>query len=345
MRVRARAVAIREYEPGDESALLVAFNRANAELDPGFRERELDEWRWRYDRNPAGRRLMLAFDEAGEVLAQYAGSPQRALVDGGELVLTQGVDSFSISATRGLGRRGTFVETGRRFAELYGGPIGRGDPWMWGFPVPAARRVGQRFLGYVPLRSQPLLELGAGAWPAGGAASGEPARPASWGELDSLAPALEDLGRRTAESGLVFAARGAAELRWRYAEHPRRTYELGLCQERGGALDGFGVYSAGTFLGREVGLLCDGLFGRGPSAEGAAAPLVRWAASCARRDGLRTLVTMLPPWSLAFAQLQELGFRVRPSSLVLVGRSYERALPPRFWAERWFTTLGDSDLC
>jgi hypothetical protein len=341
MSVRARAVTIREYEPGDELAILAAFNRACAEVDPGHEARSLEEWRWRYIHNPAGRRLMLALDEEGAVLAQYAGSPQRALFDGQEMILTQGIDSFSVTETRGLGRRGTFVETGRRFAELYGGPPGMGDPWMWGFPVPRARRVGQRFLGYVPLRSQPLLELKSDV----SLASGEHARSAEWSELELLAPALEDLWRSDGTSDQVLAARGAAELRWRYAEHPRRRYELALwagptTSGSDQPLEGYAVYRAASFQGREVGLICDGLFG-----ECAVGPLVRWAAACARRDGLSELVAMLPPWSRGFEQLQAMGFRVRPSKLLLVGRSYERALPLRTWAERWYYTLGDTDLC
>jgi hypothetical protein len=49
----------------------------------------------------------------------------------------------------------------------------------------------------------------------------------------------------------------------------------------------------------------------------------------------------------AGAELQEwqtAGFQVAPTSLLLSGRSHTRRAP--FWfAPRWFTTLGDSDLC
>jgi hypothetical protein len=280
--------------------------------------------------------VVLAVDEGGAVLAQYAGSPQRARVEGSECHLTQAVDSFSVPATRGLGRRGTFVETGERFAALFGGPLGRGDPWMWGFPVPSARRVGERFLGYRPLRSQPLLELDARrALPPGGRAA-----PVAWAELDEFRGALEALGEGQARGVGALAARGAEELAWRYGRHPSHTYELALCGRDDGELTGLAVYRSAHFQGRRVGLLCDGLF------DGHSAPaLVRWAAACARRDGVPALVTLLAPWCAAFGDLQQLGFRVRSSPLMLVGRSYEPALPADFWARRWYTTLGDSDLC
>jgi len=333
--VRTRAVLIREYEAGDELAILRAFNAVNGALDEGFAARSLAQWRWRFLDNPAGRRVVLAFDEEGALLAQYAGLPQRAWVAGAPAILTQGIDSFSVPAARGLGRRGTFVQTGERFAELYGGPAGRGDPWMWGLPVASARRVGQRFLGYVPLRSQPLLELEASV----ALASGAQARPVSWDDLDSFEGALEVLGAEHAARCGALALRVAAQLAWRFARRPGGDYELALCLRADGSLAGFGVYRAARLRGRRVGLLCDGLFDASALGE-----LSRWAARCARRDGLGALWTAVPPWCEAFADLQKLGWRVRPSKLVLVGRSFERSLGVSFWERRWYYTLADSDL-
>jgi hypothetical protein len=53
---------------------------------------------------------------------------------------------------------------------------------------------------------------------------------------------------------------------------------------------------------------------------------------------------ILPPWCEDFGALQELGMRVRPTRLLLVGRSFDRRLDLGYWARRWYYTLGDTDL-
>ena len=64
---------VREYRAGDEHAILETFNRVFARVDPTFRPRSLETWRWLYDRNPSGRRIYLCLSGDGCVLAQYAG--------------------------------------------------------------------------------------------------------------------------------------------------------------------------------------------------------------------------------------------------------------------------------
>jgi hypothetical protein len=332
---RTPEVLVREYEAGDEQAILRAFNLVNAGVDAGFRQRSLEEWRWRFLENPAGRRIALAFDELGSVLAQYAGSPQRLRLDGVWVEVTQGIDSFSVPAARGLGHRGTFARTGRFFAERYGGLVGEGDPWMWGFPVPLARRVGERLLDYVPLRSQPLLVLDRFSR----VPAGESAEELSGPSLHAHAHELQQLFLARAAGPWVLADRQASALDWRFMRHPTRSYRLGVSRSSSSELRGLAVWRTGTWEGRRVGLLCDWL--AHPDAEG---DLVRWAVARAEEEGVDRIVHLLPPACESFANLQELGFRVCPSSLLLVGHGFDAAYPTRFWSQHWYYTLGDTDL-
>jgi hypothetical protein len=132
--------------------------------------------------------------------------------------------------------------------------------------------------------------------------------------------------------------------------HAERTIDAGglvicpglvdLCarlREPGGELAGFAVYGESPFEGRPAGILCDWL-----AAESAYGALLAWAAELA---GERPLVAVLPPWCAEFRAFQDLGFRVRPTSLLLAGRSYDRRYDPRFWTRHWYYTMGDSDLC
>ena len=45
---------IREYEAGDEVAILDTFNRVFSGIDPNFVPRTLAQWRWCYLDNPSG---------------------------------------------------------------------------------------------------------------------------------------------------------------------------------------------------------------------------------------------------------------------------------------------------
>ncbi|MFT7669394.1 MAG: hypothetical protein ACI8X5_002094 [Planctomycetota bacterium] len=334
--MRSRPDTIREYELGDEPAILRAFNQANAAHVSSFQARSIEQWRWRYLENPAGLRVTLAFDNEGQVLAQYAGSPQRMRLDGAWTHVTQGIDSFSAVSTRGLGHRGTFVRTGELFAEVYGARAGAGDPYMWGFPVPIARRVGERFLGYEALRSQVILELSANT----SLAPGESATDFGEGPLQASAHEFEGLFERCAEGKSVFADRRSHVLDWRYRKRPGVHYEIGLARTIDGDLCGFAVYRTGEFEGERAGLIVDWL--AEPEAEAA---LARWATSHAQAAGVNRLVHLLPPTCASFITLQELGFRVRPMQAMLVGRTYDEDYPLSFWSENWYYTLGDTDLC
>lgn len=328
------SVQIRPYEPGDERAILETFNRVFAEVDPGFVARSSELWRWSTLANPAGLRLRLAVDARGRVLAQYAGRPQRVLLEGAPATITQCVDSMAAPEARALSRSTLFVRTGREFALAHGGPPGHGDPFMWGFPVPAARRIGERFLGYETIRRQTALLLDGDL---------EPLPPSSLRaeETTTIDRSWSEFSWRVAARYGAIGERTAEVLRWRYLEHPIHCYRLAIARDLSSptpsALLGFAVVRRAAFEGRDSLLLCDWL-----ALPDAWAPLLAWARHLAVG---RPLLAVLPPWCEEHAAFQDLGFRVRPTRLLLVGRSFDRRRDLRFWARSWYYTLGDSDLC
>src|SRR5688572_16637755 len=153
----APAYEIRPYRPGDEHGILEAFNRIFARVDPTFRPRTLAEWRWQYERNPSGRRIYLAVGPDGRVLAQYAGIPQRVLLDGQPGHFSQSVDSMADPEFRRLAREPLFVQVGRSFDANFGADAPDRDTLMWGLPVPAAFRIGKKQLKYELIRQQHKL--------------------------------------------------------------------------------------------------------------------------------------------------------------------------------------------
>ena len=69
-------ITIRPYRPGDEHAILATFNRVFARTDPAFVPRTIEHVALALRaESVAAARVMLAVEDGGEVLAQYAGAP------------------------------------------------------------------------------------------------------------------------------------------------------------------------------------------------------------------------------------------------------------------------------
>ena len=146
---------IREYRSGDERTLLETFNLVFGRKDPAFRDRTLDEWRWGFLDNPAGWRIYVALAN-GRVVAQFAGTPMRVVVDGTDRTFVHCVDSMSHPDHRkGLKRPGLFVNVANAYFDAYGGEE---RDWVhFGLPIEEAARIGDRFLEYEVLRNQIFL--------------------------------------------------------------------------------------------------------------------------------------------------------------------------------------------
>lgn len=332
-RVDARALRLRPLERGDEQGLLAAWRRAFADVDAASAARSLAEWRWRFEANPDGAQVMLAFDGDGRVVAQFAASGAAFELAGERLRAGQAVDSFVDPAWRGLAQSGAFVRTGLAFAERFGGEGAGRSVFLWGLPAPAARRIGAARLGYRFVRSvlQLAREPGALALPASGCEAREVR--AFDGSYDAFfaaqAPARGAVG-----------VRDARRLSWRYLARPGGAYALAEVRSAG-RLAGWAVVARGRFAEREATLLVDLLVER---EGGALAALVAWAAERARADGL-PLVTLVPESAPEFLTLQDLGLRVEPTPYTLVARSWRAALDVADLRESLWITLGDTDLC
>lgn len=331
----ASELVIREYRPGDERAILTTFNRVFAAEDPSFVARDLETWRWQFLANPSGWRMFLALTPDGEVVSQYAGIGQRVLLEGEAARFSQSVDSMSDPKwRRGLKRPGAFVLTGRPFAETYGGSGPQEDSVMWGWPVPAAWRIGSRYLGYEMVRTLSKLECDPTRLVPG------EARDLTVGEVRSFPPETDELFGRVAREHGAIAVRDVQQLSWRFIDHPGRSYRIGLAH--GDGLRGLAVYRCGDFDGARRALICDWLV---PAEDDRArSALLSWLAACAREDGQDRMVAVLPDTSQAWLDFQSAGFRVRPLGYVLAARSYRRPIAAEWLRRNWWWTLGDTDL-
>lgn len=330
----APAYEIRAYRPGDEPAILAAFNRIFARVDPGFHPRGEAEWRWLYERNPSGRRIFLAVAEDGRVLAQYAGIPQRVRLDGEATCFSQSVDSMSDPEFRRLAREPLFVQVGRAFDAAFGGTGPEKDTLMWGLPVPAAFRIGKKALKYELIRQQHKLSAPL-------ARIAPSTTPLEAEELRAVPPETDALYERLAPERRGMAVRDQAQMRWRYDENPNHRYRVAGVR-RAGELAGLAVFRKGCFDLVEDALLVDWLAPAGD--ESVRAALLAWALAAARAEGCERLTTLFPESAPEWLAFQRLGFRVHPTRYFLVAWSFSSVHDLAWMQRHWYYTLGDTDL-
>lgn len=326
-------IQIRPFAPGDETRILESFNRVFQQGNPNASPRTLAHWRWKFERNPAGRRIVVAVLPEGRVVAHYAGIPARARLQDRLCCFTQPVDSFSVPDFRaGLKKPGLFVHTGWDWYERYGGFDK--DPIIYGYPIPQAWRVGHRFLGYELVRPLNVLFRE-------GPARGDVPKAVRVRVVDQVPDAVDTIWTAMQPDFEAAIVRDTTYLRWRYGEHPDATYRF-LLAEDSRAPRGFAVMRLEPWWVPDASCLCDWMV---PAAdEEALAALVPAILRETERAKLARCCAFFPETSTPFLQFQESGFRVTHTRYIVVARSYVKRADMEWLRQHWYTTLGDSDL-
>jgi hypothetical protein len=324
---------IRALQPGDEHSLLETFNLVFAAYDPQYRPRALEEWRWAFERNPAGQRVFVALHR-GEVIAQYAALPVRMWIDGEQRSFAQIVDSLVHPAHRArTDRPSLFLETARAFFAHFGGPQ---KDWVhFGWPNARVLKLGERELGYATLRTQLALvkELGAA----------KPSARADGAEvLESFDQQAKWLWDRCADSQRASAIRDAAYWNWRFVAHPRERYTMHGVRDVGAVLRGVCIARKAKFAGVEPWCVADWCVP--PNEPQVAEALLAATVQSARAQGARQIALIVPEWSPWSVWFQEHGFLAHPTAYRTIARPFQPRLHHTWLRSNWYYQLGDSDL-
>lgn len=326
----------RPYEPGDEAAILDAFNEVFAEGNPAFVSRGLARWRWQYAENPFGRQVLLAIDEGTGVLAgHYAGVPRPFGGGGREGKVSEAVDSFVVPRfRRALRRPGLFVVLAEAWFRTFTG--GDGSFFAYGLPIETAARIGAAFLGYQIVHQQLALECALDSVRTFGGP--EPPAVSVFSRFD---PRFDGLWERVGPELGFACPRTTTFLEWRFRRHPDFEYRvLGSGNET--RLDGYLVWRRGIFDDRDDALLVDFLVPKGDV--GTMRALLRALCLDARASGASRLTAVLPPTSAWFLELQRLGFTVRPTKYDWSVSHNRRPFETHSLRRAWWYTLADTDL-
>lgn len=328
---------IRPYQPGDEAAILATFNLVFRETNgEGYVDRQMAFWQWQYRDNPEGHRIWLAMTDDGTVAAHYGGVPYRVATPGGETTFVHIVDSFVHPEFRGgLKAPGLFVCTGLPwFRDCYV----RGDAVAYGFPVPRAERIGQRYLHYHRLRIIDYLCRELTIEP--------PADPAvTTRRLRDLGGEVDDLFASFRRERACLSVRSARYLTWRYLQPPGVEYEV-WGAHRGNRLAGLMVLVTRNELVPGACAIVDWMVPE--VADDVAAALLARAVERGRACERKTLLAVFADSSPEFAAFRRAGFSVVPSADYFERRLnyqvFEHDLTESFLRQQWWYTLGDSDL-
>lgn len=305
---------IRDYRPGDETAIIALFGTVfGAPLTEA-------RWRWKYTGTGLTPPLaQLAFDRDGQLVGHAGAIPLRGWHQGRELPFFQICDVMVHSAARGqLGGRNLFTQLAR---ELLSGLASRWpDAFAYGFPGQRPFRLGERSRVYGAMERaprllrparQPLLPLLC-------------TRPLDWND-----PRLDALWARFAPAFPLALVRDRAYLGWRYADNPFRPYGL-LGLHRAGRLFGWAVVRQDEGRLRVIDLLV----GR------------RWlkpALAALDRVALAAGATELEIW-LPRGWREAGGGRQELTEVVVANMVWRLPIPTTEAREALYYTMGDLDI-
>jgi len=320
---------IRPFRDEDEASLLETFNLVFMRDNPGMSPRTPEQWRWAYRENPGGMRIFVAVHE-GQVVAQYAGMPNRMWFQDEERHFVDIVDSMVHPDHRmGLKRPGLFIKTAQPFLEEYGRPDR--DLAFFGWPIEKAWPINKRFLGYQQIRSEVVLAREVGPGPV--------ELPDGVEFIERFGPEVEALYRRCAEPWGISAVRDDRFMNWRYVQNPFHRYTC-LGVRSGGELAGYAVYRGSADGGPSM--MVD--FLAHPDDVEAARLLEQGASSVARAAGEGSIATLQVEWTPWFARFQEWGWLVWPTEWIMVASIFHPDLDPVWLRDHWWYQMGDLDV-
>jgi hypothetical protein len=323
---------IRTFQQGDEAPILELFERS-------FHvRRSLEEWRWKFERNPAGREhISVAYDDSGRLVAHYAAYPVPLCDAGREWIAHQVGDTMTERSIRHIGRGPTSI-LGRTALHFYATFCDRQVAFNYGFNVSNIQRFSMKFLRSdrveaVPyrvrdLRASPLVPIG------------RIARRLRGYQLELVhktSPEWDAFFTQVRSSYGLLTRRDAGYVQWRYLDAPGVGYIV-VAVRKWGRMVGWSVF---RMRDEEVSW-GDALFD--PAHAEAIEVMLRHVVPPHAKQRIAGWFPARPAW---FArELERLGFieQPEPQDLSLMCVPFLMADAAEQLRSRAYYTMGDGDL-
>jgi hypothetical protein len=324
-------ITIRPFQTGDEAQILEAMNRVRGSDSAPY---TIEQWRWLYEGNPNGMRVMLGLDEGGEVVAQCAGVPLRGRIDGKSVLVCLALDGLNVRSERtGHTRRGLFTACSEAFREKFGGEGSGRHVFTYAAAQTANPHVGRAPLGLTFLREgfeHVLTDL----------VETRGDYRAEVRAVERFGPETSEIFERVAVEARAGLVRDALFLNWRFAERPAKPYACAVAWS-GSRPAGIAVWRAASLDGRLAGRVCEWLVPR--DEPHAASALLHWLVAKTRAAGAGALVAEFSPFAREWHEFQARGFRVVRAHHHWSGASHAHGHHLRFFGRHFRAGLADCD--
>jgi len=320
---RAAGYDVRPAVPDDAEAICTLFNKIFPD------EMSLAHWHWKYRREQS--RAIVAYRD-GRLVAHYGGVGTDILLEGRQSTAIQVADLMVDPSERQAVRRTSpFFLMASAFLDNY---VGYENPFYlgYGFPSDRAMALSDRLGLFTPIGA--MHEI---SWEINGLEA-SPVRNLT--EITSsnfveYADRINSLWKRFSKHfGNRFVCKKDADfIRWRYLEHPAKTYAIYLVT---GRFTRRAEYLLVMRHERQNSMLMDIL-----ARKLDLAPAIKLAKQLAWQQGSRTLVTWCSETDITRFQLEDAQDRILPVAIPANSRSPGPA--PDHQADKWWFMPGDTD--
>ncbi len=307
-----------------------------------------EEFRWWFDRNPAGEGIVSLAVDGDEVVGVAAMSFFRTTLDGVETTLAIPVNVATDARYRGQGVFSTLERENEEVAANSGSPLTVTFPNAKSYPI-FMRRLGWIDLPRLRLWARPLRAGGVARYVLGrtGTKRGQMRRPdpdprmlrgLEVRPISHFGEDMDELGARAAAGYGSHFTRDAAYFNWRYLDSPRDYRCFGAY--RGNELAGVAVMGHTFKHGISAGFLAD-LVAAPDEADAIRALAGR---AVGEVEGGADAVVLLPPRARTHRRtLVRAGFAPTKTKLRFIGKPLHDGVRIDERADAWHFTLGDFD--
>ncbi len=329
------------YTPDRRAALVGLLARV------GTTQLSDEEFRWWFERNPAGEGIVSLAVAEDEVVGVAAMSYFRTALDGGVTRLAVPVNVATDPRFRGQGVFSTLERENERAAAESGSPLSVTFPNGRSYPI-FVRRLGWSDLPRLRMWARPLRAGGVLRYMLGRSGEKGDLRPREAGArtlrglevrpLERFDAGFDEIGRRAGAAYGHHFVRDADYLNWRYLDSPRDYRCFGAYRD--GMLVGTGIVGHTFKHGVSAGFLAD-LVAAPEDGDAVRALLERAVDEV--RGGADALVLLPPPAGAHRRALVRSGFLPTNKTLRFIGKTLAPAAQLDERAGAWHFTLGDFD--